>query len=112
MKRIVKFVLIAVLCVIALALFGFVVMKLWNWLTPALFGWRQVSYWQAVGVIILTRLLFGRWGGSAGRGGYRRRQIRARWQDMTPEEREKFRQGVRGCWGRVSPPGSETGSSS
>jgi hypothetical protein len=111
MKRIVKFAVIAVLCVIALALFGLVVMTLWNWLTPALFGWRRITYWEAVGVIILTRILFGRWGGSAGRG-YRRRPMKERWEEMTSEEREKFRQGVRGCWGRVAPPDSETGTSS
>ncbi|HXW57184.1 MAG TPA: hypothetical protein VEJ67_15655 [Candidatus Cybelea sp.] len=111
MKRILKFAMIAVLCVIALALFGLVVMELWNWLTPALFGWRRITYWQGVGVIILTRILFGRWGASAGRGG-RRRQIRERWEEMTPEEREKFRQGICGSWGRVARPDSETGTSS
>jgi hypothetical protein len=112
MKRILKFLMIALLCVIALGLFGFLVMKLWNWLTPALFGWKLITYWQALGIIILTRLLFGRWGGSAGRGGYRRRRMMERGEQMTPEEREKLRQGLHSCWGRVAPPDSKSSASS
>jgi len=36
-----------------------VVMHLWNWLLPALFGWRQVTFWQALGLVLLCRILFG-----------------------------------------------------
>ena len=42
-----------------LAVFGFVVMGLWNWLTPAMFGLRTIGYWQAVGLLILSKILFG-----------------------------------------------------
>jgi len=37
---------------------GLVVMLLWNWLMPALFGLPEVSYWQAVGLFVLCHLLF------------------------------------------------------
>ena len=50
-----------------LALFGLVVMVLWNWLMPALFDLPPVNYGQALGLLILSRILFGRF-----RGGSRR----------------------------------------
>ena len=45
--------------------FGEVVMHLWNWLLPTLFGWRQISFWQALGLLVLCRILFGGWGGGS-----------------------------------------------
>ncbi len=47
------------LVVLAVALFGFVLMKLWNWLMPELFGWREITFWQALGIFVLSKLLFG-----------------------------------------------------
>ncbi len=44
-------------------LFGYVIMLLWNWLIPMIFGLTEISYWQAVGIIILAKLLFGGFGG-------------------------------------------------
>lgn len=107
MRRILKFVMFAVLSVIALALLGFVVKGLWNWLTPPLFGFKLIGYWQAVGLVILSRLLFGGFRGPRSGGGYGRRRMRERWERMTPEERAKFRQAFRDCWGRVAPPDSK-----
>jgi hypothetical protein len=76
---------------------GEIVLHLWNWLLPPLFGWRLITFWQAVGILTLCRILFG--GLGRGRGFQRsnwRRRMNERWQHMTPEEREKFRQGGRG----------------
>ena len=83
------------LVILALALFGFVVMSLWNWLTPALFGWKLISFWQAVGLVILARILFGGFRGHRGPGRHWRYRMMERWEKMTPEEREKFREGMR-----------------
>ena len=47
-------------------LFGFVIMWLWNWLMPELFGLPELTYWQAVGIFILFKILFGSCGGSGG----------------------------------------------
>lgn len=80
---------------------GWVVMSLWNWLTPALFGWRLITFWQAVGLLALCRILFG--GLGCGHHGHRSR--RDRWEKMSPEEREKFRQGLHG-WAGGGAPGS------
>jgi len=79
---------------LALAVFGFVVMGLWNWLMPALFGWRLITFWQALGLIVLSKVLFGGFHTHAGRPRHWRRRMRERWEQMTPEEREKFRQGI------------------
>jgi len=62
MKRIwwlrgLKFALVAVA---ALALVGAVVTALWNWLMPGLFGWPVIGFWQALGLLLLTRILGGR----------------------------------------------------
>jgi hypothetical protein len=84
--RIVKF---AVFAVVFVALFGFVVMSLWNWLTPTLFGWHPITFWQGVGLLILSKILFG---GFRGHGGHWRHRMIERWERMTPEEREKINQ--------------------
>ena len=47
--------------------FGVLVMVLWNWLMPPLFGLPAVTYWQAFGLIILAKLIFGAFGGFGGR---------------------------------------------
>lgn len=88
-----KFVLFAVLFVTVI---GFVVMRLWNWLMPTLFGWHLIDFWQAVGLLILSKILFGGFHGRPGGHTYWRRRMIERWEQMTPEEREKFRQGMRG----------------
>ena len=104
---------ILVLAPIGIALFiligGEVVMHLWNWLMPALFGWRLITFWQAVGLLALCRILFG---GLSGGPTSRRSSVRSRmaekWERMTPEEREKFRQGMRSSCGPVGNTGAET----
>jgi hypothetical protein len=93
--------------VIFIAIFGEVVMHLWNWLTPALFGLRQITFWQALGLLALCRILFGGWGGGSNRTNHRG-QKGERWARMTPEEREKFRQNMRSRWCEVGAPASET----
>ncbi|HEV2399292.1 MAG TPA: hypothetical protein VGS27_20265 [Candidatus Sulfotelmatobacter sp.] len=84
---------IAPLAIIAIPLFlfigGEVVMRLWNWLLPPLFGWRTLGFWQALGLLALCRILFG---GLGHHGGPRpNRGWRNRCKRMTPEERDKFR---------------------
>ena len=83
----------------AVAVFGFVVEGLWNGLMPSIFGWHTITFWQAVGLLLLSKILFG--GGFRGRGGMPwRRRMGERWEKMSPEEREKFSRGMRGCFGR------------
>src|SRR5437588_12579624 len=57
---------IAPLAILGILLFVFiggkVVMLLWNWLLPALFGWHTITFWQAIGLLALCRILFGGFG--------------------------------------------------
>jgi hypothetical protein len=84
-----------------IAVGGAIVRLLWNWLTPALFGWPTLTFWQALGLLALCRILFG----GLGRGGSRYRS-RGRWdrRGMTPEERERLAERLRARWGSAPPP--------
>ena len=101
----VKFVIFAVLFV---TIFGYVVMRLWNWLMPALFGWHVIGFWQAIGVLVLSKILFGGFHGRHGRRMRWRHRMTERWEQMTPEEREKFRHSMRGRCGPFETPAGET----
>ena len=84
------------------ALGGELVRLLWNAVLPPLFGWREITFWQALAILVLCRVLFG---GSPG-GGFRsgmRRRMSERMDQMTPEERERFREGIRGRCGLARP---------
>jgi len=50
--------------IVFVLLFGYVIMWLWNWLMPEIFGLVEVSYWQAVGLLALAKILFGSFGGN------------------------------------------------
>lgn len=96
------------LVVVAGAAFGVAVMLLWNWLMPTLFGWTQIGFLQALGLLILGRMLFGGLGRrGGGHWGWRHRMME-RWNRMTPEEREKFRAGFRSRCGHAEPRPSAT----
>jgi hypothetical protein len=90
-------------------IFGEVVMHLWNWLLPPLFGWHAISFWQGLGLLVLCRILFGGVGGHRhDRRSKMRRRMDERWERMTPEEREKLGEGWRGRCGGFAPPTGET----
>ncbi len=92
-----KWIFLAPAAILGILLFiaigGEVVRQLWNWLVPAIFGWRPITFWQAVGLLALCRILFG------GHGYHRSRSY-------TPEQRERFRQGMHRRFG-FNPPTSE-----
>ena len=87
---------------------GEIVKLLWNWLTPPLFGLPVLTFWQALAMLAICRILFGGFGMHGG-GGPRVHRYRVvdritdrmadrfteRWQSMTPDQRERFRQRVR-----------------
>ncbi len=90
------------LCFVAfMALFGWLVMALWNWLLPALFGLPSISFWQAAGLLLLCKILFGGLSGGHHAHGHGchpgHNKLRERWESMTPEERERIVQMHRGC---------------
>jgi len=77
-------------------LLGFVVMQLWNWLMPELFtGAHTINYWQAFGILVLSKILFGGFKGRRGcgvhHGHHWRSRFKEQWSGMSEEEREKVR---------------------
>ena len=107
-RRLVKWLpLILLGFAVFIALGGAVVRALWNWLLPPLFGWPVIDFWQALGLLVLCRILFGGMG-LQGPGGRARRRMGERWEGLSPEERERFRQGMRDRWGFGPPPPSPT----
>jgi hypothetical protein len=103
---------IKVLCIVCIAclVLGFVVEHLWNWLMPSIFGLRTITYWQALGLLVLSKILLGGFH-KHGRNKWKR-GMDGRFANMTPEERMRFREGMRNCgWGRhedrAAKPGAE-----
>lgn len=105
-----KFILAAIFgppaLVAFIALGGFSVKLLWNFVVPPLFGWHAIGFWQALGLLALCRILFGGFGGHRGNHSGVRRKMRDRWENMTPEEREKCREAFQKRWGTPPPPDS------
>src|SRR5712692_7168638 len=123
MTRLTRLMIIAPLAILGMVVFtaigGGLVMLLWNWLAPTLFGLRLVTFWQAIGLLALCRILFGGFG--LGGGGHRnsrrrmdgrirervRERMAERCEQMTPEERETSRQARRDRSGPTTPLGSQ-----
>ena len=91
MKWIYRGIGIAALMVLAFFLFGYVTMYLWNWLMPDLFNLKTIDFTQAIGLVILSKILLGgmHMRGSGGWG--QKRFWKAKWESMTPEDRDKFK---------------------
>ncbi len=99
--RFLKVLKIALFGTVAAAVASFVVMSLWNVLMPGIFAVRAISFWQALGLLVLSKILFGGFRPYVRGGPHWRRRMMERWEQMTPEEREKFKQGMRrGCGSR------------
>jgi hypothetical protein len=103
-----KFFAKALLVIAMIALASWIVMSLWNWVVPGLFaGAHVIDYPRAFGLLVLCRILFGGFRG-AGFGGWKGRQWQ-RWQQMTPEEREQLRHGMRSACSRDGRQSRESG---
>ena len=69
-----------------LALFGGVTMWLWNWLMPAIFKLPTITFWQAIGILALSHILFkGNQFGKSGKRQWKKEKIRDRMREETPE---------------------------
>jgi hypothetical protein len=86
--RVLKFIGYIILGAIAAAafafVFGYLIMLLWNWLMPTLFGLTTITFWQAVGIAFLARLIFG--GGKHGSHhtpsrSYHKKKFFDKWKD-------------------------------
>jgi hypothetical protein len=92
MKKVVHFLGHLALALAVTAVFSVVVMLLWNLLMPEIFGLASINFWQALGLLVLCRLLFGGFGGKFWGMGMRHHHnlLREKWSSMTPEERKEF----------------------
>lgn len=103
MKWILKVIGICVVVALAFVLFGYVTMYLWNWLMPYLFHLPTIDFYMAIGLVVLSKILFGGMHMRGGRHWGYRKYWKAKWASMTPEEREKFKtefaQKCRHRWG-------------
>jgi hypothetical protein len=118
-RRIVRL-LVSVLPILLIIFAGMVwaVFGLWNWLMPAIFGLRTITYWQAFGLMALSWILFRGFRGPRFPRSSWRHVGGGRWERMTPEEREEFAKGLRTVreefvkgmrsrWGGTTPPPPE-----
>lgn len=80
---------------------GLAVMYLWNSILPVVTPLGALTYWQAVGLLILCRILFGGFGKGGGWKGGRREHMKQKFMSMNPEEREKFKEEWRNRCGKM-----------
>ena len=88
----------------AVLVFGAIVMGLWNAILPAVIGVKVITFWQALGILLLSKILFGSFGHRGGWNGGRRHQWKKGMQEklatMSAEDKEKFKQEWRRRCGR------------
>ncbi len=89
--------------------FGLIVMGLWNLILAEVLHVSTITFWQALGILALSKILFGFGGANWGRhkwrndGGEKRREMWEKFQKMTPEERKAFKENWRGrCRERIA----------
>ncbi|MDE3104507.1 MAG: hypothetical protein KGK08_04965 [Acidobacteriota bacterium] len=101
-NRVVRGLKVVVLVLLGAVVIGVVVRSLWNGLLPPLFGLPAITYWQALGLFTLSKLLFGGFHRHGGGGRWRERMME-RWASMSEEERERFRTAMRERRGWCAP---------
>ncbi len=111
---------ILIIVPLVIALVSTVVMLLWNALLPSLFHFPVITWYQALGLLVLCKLLFGGFRGGPGHKQQWKNKMKQHWMNMKPEEKEKFMQewnkrcdgrgpfgGSRGPFGARNPFGPE-----
>lgn len=99
-----KAIMILVFAIVAILAFGLLVMSLWNAILPVVIGVKAITFVQALGILLLSKILFGGFGGGH-RGGWRSKgkwmEMKEKFSGMTAEEKEKFKSEWRNrCGGR------------
>jgi hypothetical protein len=99
-----KGLMILIFGIIAVLAFGLLVMSLWNAILPQVLGVKAITFLQALGILLLSKILFGGFGGGR-RGAWRNNgkwmEMKEKFSGMTPEERERFKDEWRNrCGGR------------
>lgn len=98
--RIKKGIMICLMVVLATLIFTLIVMGLWNSILPAVMGVKAITFMQALGILVLSKILFGGFKGGW-RGQNCKNTMKEKWETMTPAQREKFKAEWRNrCGGR------------
>ncbi|MGZ5244587.1 MAG: hypothetical protein ACXWDO_02915 [Bacteroidia bacterium] len=100
-----RFIFFPLLAIAFITVFSFIVMQLWNNVLAEVVNVQHVSFWQAMGLLVLSKILFGGlgMGKSGGGGGWRKHKMEEKMKHMSPEEREKFKAEMQnrcGSWGK------------
>jgi hypothetical protein len=94
----------AVVVAVAIALLAWVTMLLWNWLVPDLFNGPSITYWQTLGLLVLTKILFWGFGGKHHRSHqhapYWKHRFYEKFSNMPSEKREEFKRRMKEKWCR------------
>ena len=108
-SRVGKIIGFVLLGIIGVFVFGSIIMLLWNALMPDIFHLPMITFWQALGLLVLAKILFsGFRGGPRGFGSrWKREALKERWANMTPEQQEKFKQEWGRRCGRPFPPDAD-----
>jgi hypothetical protein len=101
-----RFCFIPVVFVAGVFIISGVVMFLWNAILPGVTAVHAVTYWQAMGILVLSRILFGGFRGIHDHGRHHHRHLgkdlREKWLQMDPEERQKMRENLKNEWKQKS----------
>lgn len=108
MKKGFKIIGCIVLGILFVAVVGVVTMQLWNWLVPSLFNGPIISFWQTLGLLVLTKILFSGFGRGGcchkgSHGGYWKGKVYERFANMSPEDREALKKKMKDKWCNIKP---------
>jgi Ca2+/H+ antiporter, TMEM165/GDT1 family len=98
-----RIIFIPIAFVILVFVISHITMYLWNTILAEVIGVHTITFWQALGILVLSKILFS---GFHGRPHHRgchdhRREIGEKWNQLTPEQKEKIR---KNWWGRFEEP--------
>ena len=85
--------IVGVMAIVFVFAMGNIVMYLWNWILPDAIGANEITFWKAIGLFVLTRILFG--GFKSGRSGHRRekrREWKEKWMSLSEDDRKEFKE--------------------
>lgn len=99
-----KFILYPLLFLLFIAAITSLFMLLWNWLMPEIFGLQEINFWQSLGLVALSKILFGGvWGkhkcGCHHQGSHYswKEKFKSKWQNMSDEDKQKWEEKFGKC---------------
>ena len=104
-----RFILFLLFIFAVLVPLGFIITALWNNILAVIVPVGLINFWQALGLFLLSRILFGGFPGKPGWAGHRRRrqemqEMRNKWFNLSPEEKKNFKQEWKGRFAGCQPP--------